>query len=194
MMTPGPAFRLRVAALSTLLALPLGAAEGGAPAPATAGSTGTTAPAPASKEGQWKLIVDRPAADGSTSVSALLRSDAPIPSGFSKVTPSLVLRYRLGRASAFVVFDTFLGNGTLDATVTFGTQPPEQQKWRISADGRTAFVPGDALAFIERLKGVGSFTIRIAPRPDRPLTVSFSPRETDLVVKALLSAGVKYGN
>ena len=105
-----------------------------------------------------------------------------------------MLRYRSGQTIAYVAFDTFLGDEAVDATVTFGSASAVHQKWPLSPDGRTAFVPGDALAFIRHLQKVDSFAIRI-DRPKRePIVVSFSPMQTDLVIKALLAAGVKYGD
>ncbi len=154
----------------------------------TAFSADTNAP---QAGGKWQLSVSAPAADGSRSISASLPADAPIPSGFAKVTPLLVLRYRSGRTSAFVVFDTFLGSGTLDARVAYGDQSPVDQKWEISSDGRSAFVPGDALEFIQRLKTVKTLAIRITPGKAAPVTVRFSPIDTELVVKALLSVALK---
>lgn len=179
----------------SLLTAALFAAEPAGPTPAGNPGAPSAPPAsPAAKESQWRITVDAPATDGSKSVSATLLADAPIPSGFDKVTPKLVLRYRAGRTSAFVVFDTFLGSGLLDVVVGFGNQPAQEQKWRISADGRSAIISGDALAFIEHLKQVESFSVHFAPRKATPLTVSFTPLETELVIKALLSAGVKYGS
>jgi hypothetical protein len=164
---------------------------------ATESSQSGVAPAQAAKadakEKAWQIKVGAAAEDGTRSVSATLRADAPITRGADRVTPRLVLRYRAGQAAAFVVFETYLGSGELPATLTFGAQSPEAQTWILSSDGQTAFVPGDAFAFIDRLKQVETFTVRVAPRKGDPVTVSFSPRETDLVLKALISATMKYG-
>jgi len=148
--------------------------------------------APDDGGGKWQLSLET-AADGIKTIVARLPADAPIPSGFDQVTPYLLIKYHAGRAVAYIVFDTFLGSGKLDAVATFGDESPERQTWRISADGRSAFVPGEALAFVERLKAGPSFTLRVAPRKKPPVTVTFTTTGIQLVMKALISAGVKYG-
>ncbi len=189
---------MRLLLLLLLTALPLSASAPDGNPPSGQSAT-ARAPAPDSpartetKGSKWKFSLGAPAADGSKSILATLRADAPIASGFGQVTPRLVLRYHAGQTLAFVVFDTFLGSGELAAAVTFGGHPPEEQRWRISSDGMIAFIPGDALAFVERLKEVESFSVRIAPHKANPVTVSFTPLETELMIKALISAGVKYG-
>ena len=165
-----------------------------APAPARPPAEASAAPAPANAvtEPRWQITVSE-AADGGKIVTATLPAVAPIASGFGQAIPKLVLRYRAGRTSAYVVFDTFLGQGELDAAVRFGREPAESQRWRISSDGRTAFVPGDALAFMDRLKTVDAFEVRVTPAKKTPVTASFAPHEMELVIKALISAAVKYG-
>lgn len=163
------------------------------PSSTTAPASQATGNATADEAPRWRLSVGTPGEDGTRPVTATLLADAPIASGFSQVTPKLVLRYRAGRTAAYVLFDTFLGEGELAAAVMFGQEPPEAQKWTISSDGRAAFIPGDALAFLERLKGAPSFAVRIAPRNGQPVRVSFTLHETELVLKALISAAVKYG-
>jgi hypothetical protein len=170
-------------------------ASGGAASAAAPASPEPSTPSagPTRSKTQWELSVSA-RDDGSRSVLASLPADAPIASGFSQVTPKLVLRYRAGQTVAYIVFDTFLGDEPVNASVTFGSAPAVHQKWPLSSDGRTAFVPGDALAFIRQLQKVDSLAIRI-DRPKRAaIAVSFSPTQTDLVIKALLAAGVKYGN
>lgn len=147
------------------------------------------------KKPQWELSVTPENEAGTRSVAATLRADTPITSGFSQVTPTLVLRYGHGRILALVNFDSFLGSGeTVAVTVTFGREPGVVQAWPLSADGRAAFAPGDALAFVQQLQKVESVSLRVAPAKREPFTVLFSPRQTDLVLKALLAAGVKYGS
>ena len=133
------------------------------------------------------------AADGSKTVVATLKADTAIASGFAEVIPTLVLRYRGGRTSAYILFDTFLGSGKgLDATVRFGHEPPQRQTWLLSNDSRAAFAPGDALAFMERLKRVDTFGIEIARPKADPISVRFTTKGAELVIKALIAAGLKY--
>ena len=81
---------------------------------------------------------------------------------------------------------------------------------RLSNDGRSAIVPGEALAFVERLKSVSALAVQVSPKtaakrtsesgegasptPEAAsVTAQFAIRDVDLVIKALISAGVKYG-
>jgi hypothetical protein len=162
-----------------------GGADSGAVAPAPA--------KPAAKAGEWQVTVGAASAEGRRTIAATLRADAPIPGSFGPVTPKLVLRYRGGQPAAYVGFETYVGEGELDAEVTFGEQPAERQKWTIAADGQTAFVAGEAFDFFERLKTVPKLSVRIALPRKNPVTVTFTLRETEAVLKALISAGVKYG-
>lgn len=180
--------RLPILLALTLVSLVARADAASQPEAATGPSAAQTARAKA----QWQLSVSPTANDGTRSVLATLPADAPIPSGFSQVTPKLVLRYRSGQTVAYVACDTFLGDETVDAIATFGSEPPVAQKWTLSSDGRTAFVPGDALAFIRRLEKADAFSVRFSRPKHDPITISFTPTETNLVIKALLSAGVKY--
>jgi hypothetical protein len=147
--------------------------------------------ADANDGGKWQLTVD--ASSGAKSITATLPADAPIKSGFGEATPKLVLRYRLGRITAYVLFDTFLGSGDIDATVTFDPLPPEAQTWAISKDGRAAFVPGDPFRFLDQLKRADSLSVRVVPRNADAVTASFTTTGIQIVIKALISAGVKYG-
>jgi hypothetical protein len=155
--------------------------------PARPGSSEKAAPT----GGKWQLALDT-VADGSKAVTATLPADEPVKSGFGETIPTLVLRYRSGRTSAYVVFDTFLGDGTAEVQVQFGRDPVETQRWRISSDSRAVFVPGDALAFVERLKRCDFFSVRVTRGKSPSLTGVFTPAGIDVVVKALISAGVKY--
>jgi hypothetical protein len=168
----------------------------GAVPSAGAADTGTAAPAPAKpapKPGEWQVLVGGARVDGKRSISAVLSADAPIPGSFGPVTPQLVLRYRGGQPAAYVGFGTYVGEGELDAEVTFGEQPAERQKWTIAEDGQSAFVAGETFDFFERLKKVPKLSVRISRPRKEPVTVTFTLRETEAVLKALISTGVKYG-
>lgn len=159
-------------------------AEPGAPRP--------TPPSTPATNAKWQITVSKSPDDNSALVSATLLADAPIASGFGQVTPSLVLRYRAGRTSGYVLYDTFLGRGEVEVTVTIGAGEPETQKWRISGDGRAALIPGDTLAFIQRLKQGGNLSVRVTPPKGTAVTAAFTTTGIERVVQALLSAGVKY--
>lgn len=184
---------MRPSLLLALLVLPSIAAVGAGGVPAEPGVTSAGAASAAAKHPEWQVLVGAASAEGRRSISATLAADAPIPGTFGPVTPKLVLRYRGGQPAAYIVFETYLGEGELEALVTFGEEPAEPQKWTISEDGQAAFVAGEAFAFLERLKPVKTLSVRITPPKKQPVTVTFSPRETDAVLKALISAGVKYG-
>jgi hypothetical protein len=164
--------------------------------PAVVRATESPAAAPAthaasSAAPKWQLAVET-GADGTKSITATLPADAPIRSGFGEVTPKLTVRYRSGRTSAYVLFDTFLGSGTTEVVIETGSATPQTEKWRISNDGRSVFVPGDALPFIEKLKQADVLHVSVTPKRGERITAHFSPREIDQVIKALISAGVKY--
>ncbi len=134
-----------------------------------------------------------PTADGGQSVLATLEADRPIKSGFGEVTPRLVLRYRGGRTLALVLFDTFLGSKAVPVQVRFAADaPPEAGQWRPSQDGRALLVPGDGLAFIRRLKEASLLEVTATPSRTDAVTAHFTPVEMDLVIKALLAAGISY--
>lgn len=139
----------------------------------------------------WRITVE-PTADGGQSVLATLEADAPIKSGFGEVTPRLVLRYRGGRTLAYVLFDTYLGSKPVPVRLRFGEGEPETQEWRPSNDGRALIMPGDGLAFIRRLKEASAFAVTVTPPKAEPVTAQFTPTEVDLVIKALLAAGISY--
>lgn len=180
---------MRLAFVFILITAPLCSAT-----PDTAAASAFHGQAAAPSRSEWSLSVSAAAADGSRSVLATLPADAPIESGFAQVTPKLILRYRSGETVAYVACDKFLGDDAVTVVATFGAESPVKQTWQLSSDGRTAFVPGDALAFIRHLQKVASFSIRIEqPKGKAAVAVSFSPKQTDLVIKALLAAGVKYG-
>ncbi len=143
--------------------------------------------------GRWQLTITSSPADGTKIITATLDADHPIPAGFGQTTPQLRLRYRQGRTSAYILFDTFLGSDEIDATVTFGREPAETQKWSISTDGRAAFVPGDALAFIGRLKRCDTLTVEVTPKNGKAVTAAFTVTHVDVVIAALISVGVKAG-
>ena len=187
-----------LAALAISVALPV-FAEDARPTPPTSPANpspaASTAPKPTpSKKPDWQVKVGAANADGSRSVSATLLADAPIASGFGEVTPKLVIRYRSGNFTVFVVFDTFLGEGELPIDVTFGHETTETQRWTVSSDGRAAFAPGEALAWIERLKHAESLSLSFTPPHRDRARVTFTPRDPEALLKALLSAGVKYGS
>ncbi|HVU35584.1 MAG TPA: hypothetical protein VHE61_19245, partial [Opitutaceae bacterium] len=140
--------------------------------------------------GKWSISAATHAADGSTTVSARLAADAPTASGFGNVVPQLVVRFKSGRVSAYILFDTYLGEGETAAKLTFGAGEPEIQRWPISDDGRAAFVAGDALAFVDRLKRVKTFSIEVTPRHAKPVTVRFTPTGIEAVMKALFAGAV----
>jgi hypothetical protein len=143
--------------------------------------------------GKWSISLDT-ASDGSKIITARLPADTPIPSGFDKVTPVLVIRYRLGQTDLRVDFDTFLGSGKLPITVAFAGQPTVEEVWRISSDGRAAVPPGAALAFVERLKQADVVSLSFAPKHHDRVSTQFTTYGIALVMKALISAGVKYGD
>ncbi len=155
-------------------------------------ATPPSAQAPAAPMPKWQITVSKSPAGNSALVTATLPADAPIASGFGQVTPNLVLRYRAGRTSGYVLFDTFLGRGAVQVTLTIGTGEPETQTWRISSDGRAALIPGDTLAFIERLKQNGNLSVAVTPPKGTAVTAAFTTTGIERVVQALLSAGVKY--
>lgn len=176
----------RVAACAAAL-LTAGAGRG---APANSPSSPKADPA-----ARWEMSVQTSPRDGTRAITAKLPADAPIASGFDHVTPTLVLRYQAGRASAFVLFDTFLGNGAqIAARVTFGGEEPQSETWAISNDSRAAFPPGDALKFIDRLKRSEHFSLRVEPHKGQPVTAAFTTTGVDVVIKALLAAGFKYSD
>jgi hypothetical protein len=176
---------LLAAVLLPGIASPLGAAD----APARKAEP-PKLNARAAEAGKWRLTVER-GSDGSNVVTAKLAADTPIQSGFTRITPMLVLRYKAGRTSAYVAFDTYLGEGNTAATVGFGRQPPETQQWTISGAGRSAFVPGDALGFIQRLKAADTLTVRVTPYHASPVTTAFTVTGIDTVMKALFAAGIQ---
>ena len=146
------------------------------------------------KSGRWQLSIDTSPVDDSQTVTGLLLADSPIGSGFMQRHPALILRYKEGAISAYVVFDIFLGSEKIDATVRFGKDSAEIQSWYISTDGKAAFSSGDALVFMERLAGVDSFLIRVTPFSESPVTVMFSPAGVEKVIDAIqLAKGRKKG-
>lgn len=154
-----------------------------------------TSPTPSADEGgKWQLTLNVSPQDGSKAITARLAADEAIPSGFDKVTPELVILYRSGQMTAYVLFDTFLGHDKLDATVKFGAQPPEKQRWTISADERSLYPPGEAFAFVERLKTADHLAVTVAPHRNAPVTAQFTLAGIQVVMKALISAGVKYAD
>lgn len=130
--------------------------------------------------------------NGAVAVTAALPSRNRIKSGFADVTPELVLRYRAGRVIAYVWFDTYLGEGSADVEIRFGSEAPVKQVWRLISDGQAALYPDEALALLERMKTVDDFSVALVRRNGERVVASFTPTEVDQVFKALLSAGVSY--
>lgn len=151
----------------------------------------TAATNPRGEGGKWQMSASTSPTDGAKIITARLDADGPIPSGFGKAIPVLVLRYKAGQITAYIAFDTYLGDTTTEATVTFGHESPETQKWEVSDDGRAAFVAGDALTFLQRLKHVDRLSISVTPHHASPVTATFTTTGVTLVIKALISAGVK---
>lgn len=140
----------------------------------------------------WRITVEA-TADGGQSVLATLDADSPIKSGFAEATPRLVLRYRGGRTLAYVLFDTYLGSRATIVQVRYSAAGQlEEQEWRLTKDERAVLVPGDGLAFIRRLKDAPLFAVTVTPPKSEPVTAHFTPTEVDLVIKALLKAGISY--
>jgi type VI secretion system protein VasI len=142
-------------------------------------------------QANWQITVDTSPVYDSQTVSAVLDADSPIGEGFRRQTPSLILRYKEGKTSAFVVFGLFLGSDQIDATVRFGKDAAESQSWYISTDGKAAFSPGDTASFMKRLSTVDSFLIRVTPFNESPVTVLFSPKGVEKVIDAIQKAAAK---
>ena len=143
------------------------------------------------KASRWQVETETSAVDDSVIVTATLYADESVRIGYSTGRPSLILRYKEGRISAFVVFDAFLGSDEIKATVRFGKEPAVTEEWNVSTDHKAAFVRGDAMAFIRKLAAVDSFLIRVTPYSESPVTVLFSPVGVDQIIPEIEKAAAQ---
>jgi len=144
--------------------------------------------------GRWSIDVTTSPVDDSQTVAGALLADTSIDSGFGQKQPTLILRYKEGRITAYVDFDIFLGSDSIDATVRYGKGSAEMETWSISTDSKAAFYMGDAMGFMKRLSKVDTFLIRVTPYNESPVTVTFSPGGVERVIEAIQKAATGNGN
>lgn len=129
--------------------------------------------------------------DDSQTVIGSLEADTPVKVRFGMDKPVLIVRYKEGDLSAYIVYDTFLGSDDIDVTLRFGKENPINQKWSISTDHKAMFTPGDVNDFLKKLGAVDSLVVRVTPYSESSVTVLFSPTGIQTVTEAIAKASEK---
>jgi type VI secretion system protein VasI len=124
--------------------------------------------------GNWQLREDVSPIDDTRSVSGYLEADAPQKIGYRTITPTLIVRYKEKKLSAFINYGAFMGSDTVEVTIRYGKEEPMTQEWDDSTDHKAIFAPGDGAYLVRKIKEVPSFVVRVTPYGESPVTASFS--------------------
>ncbi len=142
-------------------------------------------PAQVSAVGIWKIDTTISPIDDSQTVIGTLVADNSIKAGFGEHTPTMVLRYKEGKTEGYVNFGVFLGTDDIQATVRYGKEAAQEQKWSLSTDNTALFFDGDMNEVMAHLSKVDSFLIRVTPYDESPVTVSFTTVGVNKVIDAI---------
>jgi type VI secretion system protein VasI len=144
-------------------------------------SGGTYSDPPDPEIGKWRIREDTSPIDDSKSIFCSLDSDDSIGFGYSRNTPTLIVRYKESSLDAFINFETYLGSDNPEVTVRYGKEPASREEWSISTDNKAAFVTGDIQLFLDKLAEIEKFIVRLTPYGESPMTASFSTHGADKV-------------
>lgn len=85
----------------------------------------------------------------------------------------LVVRHKEGEDCVYIVFDDYLGSGSIALTMRIDSGNAETTRWSISTDGKAAFYKGDVSMLINQFCCSQKLTIRATPFGVSPRTYTF---------------------
>lgn len=139
--------------------------------------------------GKWRVSTDISPVDDSQTVFGVLECDEPTRIGYNRtVVPALAIRFKEGKLEAYIIYGVFLGSDLIEATIRFGKDAPQTQRFSISSDHKAAFVRGDVSAFLQKLSASETLLVRLTPYGENPITVSFSTEGVQKVLDAVAEA------
>ena len=142
----------------------------------------------ANKESNWRVEIETSPIDDSKSVFASVEANEMVGRRHRQTRPTLMIRYMEGELESFIAVEQFIGSGAIDVTTRFGSQPASTTNWETSSNREAVFYQGSVVDFVKMLQIHQTFTVRLTPFGENPITFSFDAHGIEPVKKAINEA------
>lgn len=142
-------------------------------------------------KGKWKVTINTSPVDDSKTVTASLDANESVKTSLGEERPTLIVRFKEGKLSAYVYYGLYLGVDEIPVTLRFGSEKAVNEKWDMASSHKAVFVAGSVSQFLQNLKNSESFLIRLTPFGESPVTSTFSTEGVTSVVDSILGAAGK---
>lgn len=143
-------------------------------------------------ESKWVITDEVSPIDDSKTVILSLKSDSPIKSDFSKVTPKLYIICKERKTNFIIDFDMFLSTDDIKPITRIDSDKAVNGvEWYISTDYKALFYPGSQKKineFIKTLKDKKKFFIQVTPFSKGSVNTTFDLTGLDEAIKPVREA------
>lgn len=137
--------------------------------------------------GDWKVSIETSPIDDSRNVFLMLDSKESVSTIGGPNHPTLVLRCKEKKTTAYIAWGTYLGLDETTVLTRLDDQPAARSEWNISTD-REATFHRSPVAFAKSLLGKQRFLAQVTPYGENPALVTFAISGLDEALKPLRSA------
>jgi hypothetical protein len=145
--------------------------------------------------GGWEMGAFESKIENNTSLYAYVHSNETFRDDYGEIViPRLYLRCHDSVIESYINVGVYLGADNVDVIMRIDDVKPSKERWGLSTDGESAFIPGDGVNLARAISISKEIAVRFLPSNVPPIEVSFDIQGGDSVAAAIHAACEKGGS
>ena len=128
---------------------------------------------PATGVGKWSVTTEQSPIDDTMNVYLSLEAEDVINTGYELIRPVLHLRCAEDKTTLYIVWNLYLGSGSILVLTRFDHEKASYRNWNISTDNKAIFAPGRDTRYAKKLMKHDMLLVRLTPSGRSPVTAAF---------------------